>query len=199
MIHYYQQGKATGKHLLLLHGTGGDEMSLLDIAGLLDEDATILSFRGEVSENGMNRFFKRNGEGNYDYDSLEQETDKLYAEIKKISQVEGVALQDWILVGYSNGANIAAHLLLERHTELTKGMFFHVMSLRRHTQKFPLTDKKIWASFSDNDPIVSHEEFHELVDAFTERGGNVTISENHSGHQLSQEEFDSAVSWLAAL
>lgn len=197
MIHYYQQGKPTGKHLLLLHGTGGDERSLLEIANLLDENATILAFRGEVSENGMNRFFKRHGEGHYDYESLESETDKLYAEIKKISQDEGVALQDWILVGYSNGANIGAHLLLERETELTKGMFFHVMSLRRHTQTFPLTDKTVWASFSDNDPIVSQDEFNELTAAFTKRGAKVTISENHSGHQLSQGEFDSALSWLA--
>lgn len=196
MIHYYKEGKPEGKKLLLLHGTGGDERSLVEIAEVLDEDSTILSFRGTVSEGGMNRFFKRKDVGVYDYESLEAETDRLYEAIKKVSVQENVPLSDWIIVGYSNGANIAAHLLLERETELRQGIFLHVTTLFRHTQTFSLADKDIFASFSVNDPIVSQEEFDEFVESFTSRGGKVTVAKSASGHQISQEEFTAAYQWL---
>ena len=68
---------------------------------------------------------------------------------------ELIPLSDWLLVGYSNGANIAAHLLLERETELNKGLFFHPMSLGVHQSRSTLEDKTVWISYGDNDPIVS--------------------------------------------
>ncbi|MFP9184336.1 alpha/beta hydrolase, partial [Enterococcus faecalis] len=83
----------------------------------LAPNSTLLSFRGTVQDDGMNRFFKRNGLNQFDLDSLEKETDKLHEKIKEISEKELIPLSDWLLVGYSNGANIAAHLLLERETE----------------------------------------------------------------------------------
>lgn len=75
MDYLYQEGKPTGKKFILLHGTGGNETSLLDMAKFLDADSTILSFRGKIKEDGMNRFFKRNGLNQFDFESLEKETD----------------------------------------------------------------------------------------------------------------------------
>ena len=61
MEYLYQAGKPNGKKFILLHGTGGGETSLVELAKILDSDSTILSLRGAVKEEGMNRFFKRNG------------------------------------------------------------------------------------------------------------------------------------------
>ncbi|EOH94918.1 alpha/beta hydrolase [Enterococcus pallens] len=196
----YDAGQAGGKNLLLLHGTGGDETSLVDIARFLDGSCRILSFRGEIQEEGMNRFFKRNGLNQFDVESLEEETDKLLAAIEKESKEKGVAMEDWVLVGYSNGANIAAHLLLERETPLRKGLFFHPMSLEVHTKTFDLSDKKVWLSYGgDRDPIVSQESFDELVTAFQKRNGNVFVEETSTGHQINMEELQSARNWLEGL
>ena len=85
MTYIFEKG-TSGKHLILLHGTGGDEHSLLDIAHFLAPNSTLLSFRGTVQEDGMNRFFKRNGLNQFDLDSLEKETDKLHEKIKEISE-----------------------------------------------------------------------------------------------------------------
>lgn len=71
MSYIFEKG-TSGKHLILLHGTGGDEHSLLDIAHFLAPNSTLLSFRGTVQEDGMNRFFKRNGLNQFDLDSLEK-------------------------------------------------------------------------------------------------------------------------------
>ena len=86
----------------------------------------------------------------FDLDSLEKETDKLHEKIKEISEKEQIALSDWLLVGYSNGANIAAHLLLERETKLNKGLFFHPMSLGVHQSRSTLEDKTVWLSYDDS-------------------------------------------------
>ena len=119
MEYLYKAGKPEGKKFILLHGTGGDETSLIELARFLDADSTILSFRGKIIENGMNRFFKRNGLNQFDFESLEKETDNLLEVIKEISEEKAIPLEEWILVGYSNGANIAAHLLLERETKVS--------------------------------------------------------------------------------
>ncbi|MGG5371398.1 alpha/beta hydrolase [Enterococcus sp. AZ196] len=197
MEYLYQAGKPNGKKFILLHGTGGDERSLLEMAKFLDADSTVLSFRGKIEEEGMNRFFKRNGLNQFDFASLEKETDHLLEEIKRISKEKGIALEEWILVGYSNGANIAAHLLLERETTLTQGIFFHPMSLEVHTQSFNLSDKKIWVSYGGSqDPIVSQASFAELVAAFRDRSAEVTVVETAYGHQVSMDEVQNAREWL---
>ena len=117
--------------------------------------------------------------------------------IKEISEEKAIPLEEWILVGYSNGANIAAHLLLERETTLNKGVFFHPMSLEVHTQSFPLIDKKIWVSYGgDNDPIVSDASFAKLVAAFRDRDADITVIETPHGHQISMDELQNAREWL---
>lgn len=199
MKHLFETGEANGKKLLLLHGTGGDEYSLVDIARFLDGACTILSFRGEIEEDGMNRFFKRDGLNQFNIESLEAETDKLLAAIEEQSAAQGIPLEDWVLVGYSNGANIAAHLLLERETDLRYGLFFHPMSLGVDSQKFDLSDKKIWASFGEGDPIVSLESFNTLVKQLEGRGAEVQVTQTSQGHQVVMPEITQAKTWLALL
>lgn len=70
MEHIFREGEANAPTLILLHGTGGDESDLLPLSQLLNPKYNVLSIRGEVSENGMNRFFKRHGEGQYDIEDL---------------------------------------------------------------------------------------------------------------------------------
>jgi phospholipase/carboxylesterase len=196
MNYYYDEKPNSSHNLLLLHGTGGDEYSLVDIARYLDDSSRVLSFRGNVQENGMNRYFKRNGLNQFDIESLEKETDLLYEEIKKVSAEKNIPLESWVLVGYSNGANIAAHLLLERETELTKGIFFHPISLGVHTKTAALSDKKVWISYGENDPIVNQAALEELITAFYDRDADVTIAKTPMGHQIIQEEVDAAKNWL---
>lgn len=197
-MHYlFEKGVPNSKKLLLLHGTGGDETSLLDIARFLDEEATLLSFRGTIQESGMNRFFKRNGLNQFDLISLEEETDRLFQSITSFSEEKGIPLEEWIIVGYSNGANIAAHMLLERKTAIKHAILFHPMSLGVDTQDFPLSDKGLWLSVSENDPIVSKEAANQLVQQLKNRQAAVTITTTNSGHQITMDEINQAKQWLS--
>lgn len=197
MQYIFEEGQAQGKKLLLLHGTGGDETSLLEIAHYLDEGATVLSFRGTIQEAGMNRFFKRNGLNQFDLVSLEAESDRLLQMILSVSEEKKISVEDWTIVGYSNGANIAAHMLLERHFAIKQAILFHPMSLGVDTQKFSLSEKKLWLSISENDPIISAEAFDQLIQQLEKRQANLTITSTNTGHQLTMDEINQAKKWLS--
>lgn len=199
MDYFFEEGHELSKKFILLHGTGGDENSLKKLAYFLDSDATILSFRGTVEEEGMNRFFNRLGLNQFDYESLEKESDRLLSDIYSISQEERIAVEDWTIIGYSNGANIAAHILLERESLLKEAILFHPRSLGVDTQTFPITSKKIWLSIGRKDPIVTENDALALSSQFKIRGAHVEIFYTESGHQISMKELVAAREWLNSL
>ena len=123
----YKEGKNNHPVLILLHGTGGDEHNLLPVAEVLDSSATIVSIRGNVSENGMNRYFKRHGEGHYDWEDLEKRGGELSAFIEGLAVEHGFALENAVYLGFSNGSNIAMNMLLREETKINKGMLFAPM------------------------------------------------------------------------
>lgn len=196
MDYLFKEGSPNGAKLLLLHGTGGDEDSLVELAEYLDEQATILSFRGQVVEDGMNRFFKRNGLNQFDLVSLEKESDQLLNDIVSVSKEKGIQLEEWVIVGYSNGANIAAHLLLERNFGIKQAILFHPMSLGVDTQTFSLADKKVWLSVGQNDPIVPDTASDQLIQQLEKRQTVVTVVKTNAGHQITMDELELAKNWL---
>ena len=199
MDYFFKEGYELSKKFILLHGTGGDENSLKKLAYFFDSEATILSFRGTIKEDGMNRFFKRKSLNQFDYDSLEKESDRLLAKIYTISQEERIAVEEWTIIGYSNGANIAAHILLERESLLQEAILFHPMSLGVDTQTFPITSKKIWFSTGKKDPMVTEKSALALANQFKARGAQVEMLCTDAGHQVVMEELAAAKQWLTSL
>src|SRR5699024_8890009 len=113
MKHLFIKGKNNSKEtLILLHGTSGRETDLLDIAATVNSSANILAFRGDVLVGHQPRFFKRIHPKKYDEESLKNEGQKLYDEIQKLFEMYDLNLNQAFIIGYSNGANIATHVLL---------------------------------------------------------------------------------------
>ena len=131
MIHIFEQGKKDAPTLLLLHGTGGNEHSLLNIAKSIAPDASILSVRGDVLENGMPRFFRRLAEGVFDEEDLIYRTKQLHQFLDDSAGQYGFDRNNIIAIGYSNGANIAASLLFHHANSLKGAILFHPMVPRR--------------------------------------------------------------------
>ena len=127
-VHRFLPAEAPGlPTLLLLHGTGGDENDLLDLGKALVPGAALLSPRGKVLENGQARFFRRLAEGVFDLEDLEYRTGELADFAAAACQAYGLDAARLTAAGYSNGANIAASLLLLRPGTLQSAVLFHAM------------------------------------------------------------------------
>ena len=182
--------------LLLLHGTGGTEDDLIPLGNELAPNASILSVRGRVLENGMPRFFRRLEEGVFDLEDLKMRTDELAEFITKSSSKYMFDEKRIIAVGYSNGANIAASLLLRRPESLAGAILFRAMVPYSPTVMPDLSNKSIILLEGLYDPIVSTTEAQRLLEIFTNAQSNVTLKWQDSGHNLTNEDIFAAKKWL---
>ncbi|HZG70951.1 MAG TPA: alpha/beta hydrolase, partial [Chondromyces sp.] len=193
MKHIFKKGIDQSKPvLLLLHGTGGNELDLLPIAEMIDKEASVLSVRGEVLENGMPRFFKRLAEGVFDEEDLVFRTKQLNEFLDEASKKHGFNRDQVIAIGYSNGANIAASLLFHYEDALRGAILHHPMVPRRGIELPNLKSIPIFISAGKNDPICPSEESKELQMKFEEAGGDVRMHWENNGHSLTHTEVIAA-------
>jgi phospholipase/carboxylesterase len=172
--------------LLLLHGTGGDEHDLLGLRGQLAAGSPTLSPRGTVQEHGMNRFFRRFSEGVFDEDDLRARTDELAAFLVAAEQEYGVRPGSWLAVGFSNGANIAAALLLRHPAALTGAVLLAaVLPFRDEKPRDrALTGKKVAVVNGRQDPLANPEQTTQLVDLLRREGADVQELPFPGGHTI---------------
>lgn len=196
MKHIFNPGKdKTKPTLLLLHGTGGNELDMLPIAGKIDEEASVLSVRGDVLENGMPRFFRRLAEGIYDEEDLVSRTKTLYKFLDDASEQYGFDRSNMIALGYSNGANIAASLLFH-YGDTFKGAILHHPLFPRPGLEWPnLTSVDVFISAGENDPICPPIASAELEKSLATAGAKVHSHWENNGHALTQTEIQAAAEW----
>lgn len=185
--------------LVLLHGTGGNEDSLIEFGQSLLPGASILSPRGKVLEEGAPRFFRRFTEGVFDLDDVETRTQELADFIGASSSLYGFAPEKAVAVGYSNGANIAATVLLRRPEVLGGAVLLRAMTVLEDSPTSDLTGKRVLLLSGWADPIVPLESAIRLADDLRARGATVDRVTIEAGHGLTREDFDIARTWLENL
>lgn len=182
--------------LLLLHGTGGNEEDLIPLGERILPDAALLSPRGKVLEQGMPRFFRRLAVGVFDVEDLRVRAVELADFVEAAGQAYGFSARDTVAVGYSNGANIAAAVLLLRPEVLGRAVLFRAM-LPFAPESLPdLSAKSVFIGASRTDPYVSPDETQRLVDTLQRAGAHVTVHWAPTGHALNPQEIESASQWL---
>jgi phospholipase/carboxylesterase len=198
--HIFRKGNLDKKPiLLLLHGTGGNEKSLLPLADMIDPEASVLSVRGNVLENGMPRFFRRLSEGVFDMEDLVVRTQELHNFLHDVSLQYGFLREQVVAVGYSNGANIAGSLLFHHEDALRAAILFHPMVPKRGVP-LPLLDKlPVFIGAGKNDPLIPVKETEDLKSLLEGAGADVTTHWESSGHQLTMSEVEAAAAWYRQL
>ena len=183
--------------LLLLHGTGGNEHDLIELGRSLAPNANLLSPRGKISENGMPRFFRRLAEGVFDEADLIHRTHELADFIAAAAAHYGFAPETVTAAGYSNGANIAASILLLRPGVLHRAVLLRAMVPLIPEKPPTLTGTRIFLASGLSDPILPINNARKLASMFREAGADLTFQEIQTGHQLTSAEIDDARLWLA--
>jgi phospholipase/carboxylesterase len=192
--HIFDEG-TSDRVLLLLHGTGGTEEDLLPVASLIDKDASVLSVRGNVSENGMPRFFRRLREGVFDEKDLVERTDELHSFLDEAAEKYGFNRKKVVAVGYSNGANIAGSLLFHYANSLKGAILFHPMVPRRGIKLPNQNGLPVFIGAGENDPICPAQETIDLTELLEHAGAEVSSHWERMGHRLTESEVHAAAKW----
>ncbi|GAA5125878.1 alpha/beta hydrolase [Luteolibacter yonseiensis] len=187
---------ATSPTLLLLHGTGGNEDDLLQLGHSLAPGANLLSPRGKILENGMPRFFRRLAEGVFDEVDLLRRTQELGDFVIAAAKEYGFSPETITAVGYSNGANIAASLLLLRPGILKNAVLLRAMVPLTPTKAPDLTGTRVFLASGLSDPILPIDNARTLGKMLRDAGSELTHLEINTGHQLTSGELDTARTWL---
>jgi phospholipase/carboxylesterase len=178
------EGDAAGPPLLLLHGTGGNEYDLLPLRDHLSPGAAVLSVRGTVLENGMPRFFRRVREGVFDEDDLRRRAEELAEFVVTASSAYGISDRSLVVVGFSNGANIASAMLLQRPGVLKGAVLLAAMVPYAEPPSADLSDTLVIISNGDRDPLIKSEMTKQLASQLRERGAEVVELPHPGGHQI---------------
>lgn len=193
-VHRVKAG-APGKPIFFVfHGTGGDERQFFDFASDLMPDATIVSPRGDVSEHGAARFFRRTGEGVYDMVDLARATDKMAGFVKTLAAEHRAS--DVIGLGFSNGANILANLLIENGL-FDKAMLLHPLIPFQPKENPALAGRKILITAGQRDPICPPQLTQNLADYFTAQKANVDLEWHSGGHDIRPNEVEAIKRFVA--
>ncbi len=196
-LHRYEPATEPGRPpLLLLHGTGGDENDLIPLGRIISPGSALLSPRGKVLENGMPRFFRRLAEGVFDEDDVRFRAGELADFVAEASKVYG--LEAPIAVGFSNGANIAAAMLMLRPEALSGAALLRAMVPLSEPPQADLTDKRVLIVSGAMDPIIPADNAARLAASLSAAGAQIQHHTLPTGHGLSQTDLQLLVNWLTA-
>jgi len=197
-IHRSEPGAGPGAPLLvLLHGTGGDEHQLIGLGRQLLPQARLVAPRGDVSEHGAARFFRRTGEGVYDMDDFERATDKLARFVAGQAALDTPA--QTVALGYSNGANVLASLLFSQPQLLDRAVLMHPLIPFMPEPQPGLAGKPILITAGRRDPIGPAALTQALADYLKGQGAQVTLFWHDGGHEVAQAELAAVQEFLNGL
>jgi phospholipase/carboxylesterase len=182
--------------LLLLHGTGGNELDLVPLGRMLLPGAALLSPRGKVLERGMPRFFRRLAEGVFDQQDLTLRTTQLARFIEEAGEQYGLNPGKLVAVGFSNGANIAASLLLRYPSLLAGAVLMRAMPPFIPDHPVDLGRKPILMLSGERDPIVQRDQVLQLANLLRDSQADLTLHWGEAGHNLAEDDISVARDWL---
>jgi phospholipase/carboxylesterase len=190
-IYRERMGNGFGAPLLFLfHGTGGDEDQFFDVGGQLLPGAHLIALRGDVSEHGALRYFRRTGEGQYDMPDLATRTEKLRAFIaahigeKRPRAVFGL--------GYSNGANILASVMFSSPELVDGAVLLHPLIPYEPPSSVGFGGRRVMITAGRRDPIAPAATTDALEGYFSRAGASVETVWHAGGHELASVELEAA-------
>lgn len=196
--HVYREGEAEHPVLLMLHGTGGTEHDLLGLADALDPAAAVLAPRGRVTENGMNRWFRRLAEGVFDLDDVQLRAGELAGFVAAARARYGLGDRQVIAVGFSNGANVALATALRHPSTVARVIAFSGMHpLPGRPESGRLTGTSVLLLNGESDPMAPLASVNALAAELEARGAVLRQVRRAGGHGVTEADVFAAQGWLA--
>jgi phospholipase/carboxylesterase len=194
-IHRAKPGEAGAPILFVFHGTGGDENQFFDFGSCLLPNATVISPRGDISEHGASRFFRRKAEGVYDCEDLARATHRMseFVAANRERHQSGPVIG----VGFSNGANILANILIDNPGLFESAVLMHPLIPFEPNDRTGKASSRILITAGERDPISPVDLTNQLADYFRRQGDSVDVEWHPGGHELRPNEIQAAKTFLA--
>ena len=194
--HKYAEGSPDAPVLLLLHGTGGSPDDLLGLARELSPDSAVLAPAGPVSEHGAPRWFRRLAEGVFDHEDVVKRAHQLADFVVAAREEYGFGDRRLVAVGFSNGANIAAAVVLLRPEVVREAALFAAMSPVPEPPELDLSASRVFLANGEHDPMAPLASTEELIGLLRERGADVVTQRHPGGHQITVDGVRAAAKWI---
>ena len=195
--YFYATAPGEGALVFAFHGTGGDERQLLPLAREVWPQAAIVAPRGDVSEYGALRFFRRKAEGVYDFDDLARRTTAMAAFVRAHEQ--RAQARRVIGVGYSNGANILASVAIAEPGLFDELALMHPLIPWRPANDARLAGTRVLITAGERDPICPPDQTLALAEFWSRQGADATLEWHEGGHELRDSEIDALKLWSRRL
>ncbi len=195
MHHIYQVNDESHPTFILLHGTGGDEKDLIPLAQMIDERASYCGILGEVRENGMPRFFKRLALNVFDEADITYRTQELHSFIMDFVDKHELDKKRMVLLGYSNGANMAQSLLLHYPDAYFNVIMLHPISLKKELDFHGNDQIKALVASGRFDPICPLREGKDLLERLKRGLVDASMIIEDTDHQLTYPEIEKVKTW----
>ncbi|WP_105383361.1 alpha/beta hydrolase [Neorhizobium alkalisoli] len=194
-VHRARPGAPGSPILFVFHGTGGDENQFFDFGGRLLPNATVISPRGDISEHGAARFFRRKAEGVYDCEDLARATERMgeFVAANRDRYESSTVLG----LGFSNGANILANIMIEKPGLFDAGVLMHPLIPFQPKDRKIKETAHVLITAGQNDPICPVPQSVELADYFKRQGDEVTLQWHVGGHEIRPNEIEAAKKFFA--
>ena len=193
-IHLVRAGAPGQPLFVVLHGTGGDENQFFDFGGRILPESTVISPRGDVSEHGAARFFRRKAEGVYDLDDLERGTRHM-AEFITANR-DHYQAGKVIGLGFSNGANILANVLIEFPGLIDAAVLMHPLIPFEPKAAPAPASRRVLITAGERDPICPVPLTKKLRSYLEEQGGDVSLEWHPGGHEIRSNEIEAVRTFL---
>ncbi|MCC2611349.1 alpha/beta hydrolase [Neorhizobium petrolearium] len=187
-VHRAKAGAPGSPILFVFHGTGGDENQFFDFGGRLLAGATVISPRGDVSEHGAARFFRRKAEGVYDCDDLARATERMSEFVA--ANRDRYESSTVLGLGFSNGANILANIMIEKPGLFEAGVLMHPLIPFSPKDRKAGEEAHVLITAGENDPICPVPQTVALADYFKRQGDTVTLEWHGGGHEIRPNEIE---------
>lgn len=190
-------GTDTSTGVMLLHGTGGDEYDLLDLGTVTAPGTTLISPRGRAPENGMNRWFSRHAAGVLDEEDIRRRALELSRFIPAARNRHGISTDGLWALGFSNGANMAAAMLLLYPNAFSGAILMRPMLPLKPDTLPDISGLPVYVAAGTRDTMIPGESTRELLTLLERCGADLTVTWADRGHQFGTDEVDDVRQWFA--
>ena len=195
LYHHLSRPGAEGAPLVFaFHGTGGDEHQFSGLIGQMLPGAGLVAPRGDVSEHGASRFFRRRAEGVYDMEDLRARTRRMTGFLR--AHVQANPGRPVFAMGYSNGANILASVMFEAPDLFDRAVLMHPLIPWTPAPQPGLAGRQVLLTAGRRDPICPLPQTEALADWLRAQGARLDLALHDGGHEITQPELEAVAGFL---